>query len=150
MSTAQMCQLRNVHIMRRHSRQGHLTVRLERIAAERSKPLKVRERPVPQRVANRLSDRDTDALTALYLRGASIKSLARSYNISEYSVREMLTASGAKHRTAAVSADEARQISRLRDAGRSLDFIAESLRVSVGTVRIVLAAAGAERGTESA
>ena len=103
-------------------------------------PRKGIERRAPRRIARRLSDRDREALAASYQLGSSIKALARTYAISEYSVREILVSSGLKGCTSAVTTSQIDRIVTLHEEGAALDVIAKSVRSSVGTVRIVLAA----------
>ena len=129
-----------MHIMRRHSRQGHLTSRLERIERASSVVQKAVQRRMPHRIARRLSIQSRRALIAQYESGASIKGLAKRFAISEYSVREVLVASGSKPCSTAVTSVQIDQIVEMRQKAQSLDTIAKAAGVSVGTVRIVLAA----------
>lgn len=125
--------------MRRHSRQGHLTSRLERVEKASSVVQKVPQRRTPHRIARRLSNQSRRALIAQYESGASIKGLAKTFAISEYSVREVLVASGSKPCSAAVTSVQIDEIVEMRQKALSLDAIANAVGLSVGTVRIVLA-----------
>lgn len=126
--------------MRRHSRQGHLTSRLERIERASSVVQKAVQRRTPHRIARRISSESRRALIAQYESGASIKGLAKRFAISEYSVREVLVANGSKPCSTAVTSVQIDQIVEMRQKAQSLDAIAKAAGVSVGTVRIVLAA----------
>lgn len=115
-------------------------MRLERIEKASSVVQKAPERRTPHRIARRLSSHSRQALIAQYESGASIKGLAKRFAISEYSVREVLVASGSKPCSAAVTSVQIDQIVEMRQKAQSLDAIAKVAGVSVGTVRIVLAA----------
>lgn len=119
---------------------SHLTSRLGRIEKAVHAPVCSRERPKPHLISRRLSDTSRAALIGQYAAGSSIKTLARQFSLSEYSVREVLVAGGAKSRGDAVTASQVEEIVTMRTEARSLDAIARAVGLSIGTVRIVLAA----------
>lgn len=130
--------------MRRHSRQGHLTARLERIQSRICPPVSTRQRPTEYLVSRRLSGASRAALIRHYGAGSSIKGLARQFGLSEYSVRQVLVSGGVKSYGDAATSSQVREIVAMRNDATPLDSIAKAVGLSVGTIRIVLAGHGCD------
>lgn len=135
--------------MRRYSRQGHLTSKIDHLLATATRnDAPVATRPVRASGHWRPDEASRAAIGSSYARGATVAALAREHSLSEFSVRKLLVCAGAMPLTAYLSAKQIKEIHVLRAGGLSKMAIARRLGVSDGTVRIVLAAGDHEASFE--
>lgn len=127
-----------VQVVRRYSRQVHLTERLRRIDLGGGTPVPVR--PVPAgrvRISDRISDEQRAEIVGAYLGGATAVALADQFGISDYSVRGILIDAGVKRPSKRLSGETLAEIGSLRASGVALAEIGRRVGVSESTVSLV-------------
>lgn len=143
-SVRQHCDV--VHIMRRHSRQGHLTSRLERIEGAARTPLRTRTS------TRRLRDRPSAGTCARIIEerrlGVSMPTLSRKYGISDYSLRRFFAEAGMAPSRSSLTREKVERIADLADSGISIMEVSRRVGAPDSTVRLALARLRAQPGID--
>ncbi|QGH68701.1 hypothetical protein [Pseudactinotalea sp. HY158] len=129
-----------VHVVRRYSRQVHLTEHLDRIDLADQGKGPVRPVPVPRgRISDRLDDERCGEIVSAYLGGTTVAALARQFEISDYSVRRILIGAGVKRPARGLSDRCIAQAKSLRAAGMSFAEVGQQLGIAESTVHLMMA-----------
>lgn len=123
--------------MRRYSRQGHLTSRLDRIAD--SPPIAERIRPQMRRLSTRLSDAVRSRIVKDRRDGATLPWLMNKHSLSSYSLRLVFAEGGIAPSKASLSSKQLEQIQQLVTTDYSVFAIATLVDAPQSTVRLIVA-----------
>lgn len=126
-----------MHIMRRHSRQGHLTSRLGRIA-DNSQAVE-RRRAGSRRLRDRLSAAARARIVEERRDGATMPELSRRYGVSDYALRMFFAEEGLPPSRSSLTTEQIAQIGILSRAGTSAMEVSRRVGVPDSTVRLELA-----------
>lgn len=128
--------LGRVQIMRRHSRQGHLTSRLGRIA-DNSLTVE-RRRSSSRRLRDRLSAAARARIVEERRDGATMTELSRRYGVSDYALRMFFAEEGLAPSRSSPTREQVEQIAVLHQAGASALEVSRRVGVPDSTVRLEL------------
>lgn len=123
--------------MRRHSRQGHLTSRLGRIA-DNSQTVE-RRRASSRRLRDRLSPAARARIVEERRDGATMPELSRRYGVSDYALRMFFAEVGLPPSRSSLTREQVEQIDALHRAGASALEVSRRVGVPDSTVRLELA-----------
>lgn len=123
--------------MRRHSRQAHLTSRLERISGETIRV--TRRRSPSRRLRDRLSSSARRQIVTERQAGVSMAKLSRKYGVSDYALRMLFAEEGMVPSRSSLTQTQIDQIADLLQEGMSAMEVSRRVGVPDSTVRLELA-----------